>query len=279
MKIIDVLKSTSTEDGDGVKISRVSDFSGKLLDPFLMIDELKSDDEADFIGGFPPHPHRGIETFTYMIKGGFEHQDQLGNKKVISNGDVQWMSTGFGVVHSEMPVVSTEGMHGFQIWVNMPRKDKLRPAIYQDSVQSGLPYIHLDSGVRLIALAGTWQLEQQSVTSPLSRLSANASIADLRMPQGTTTVIDRSMFELAMIYIYDGKVDGYSSGHLLVVDSKAPISLIANNDSGVLIFSGNRLNEPIAHMGPFVMNTQGELKQAILDFQLGKFGAIPEQSS
>lgn len=274
MNIIKVIKSQPTTDGADVKISRSADFEGKILDPFLMIDELKSNDESDYIAGFPPHPHRGIETFTYMIKGGFEHKDQMGNKKVISNGDVQWMSTGFGVMHSEMPIASEDGMHGFQIWVNMPAKDKLRPAIYQDSVPTGLPLIDDFEEVELKALAGTWTIESASITSPLSELSANACIADLSLSKGATVSIDRSEYDQAFVYIHTGMINGLSAGQLILVDPTEPLQFCADEDSGALVFSGMKIKEKIAHMGPFVMNTQDELNQAITDFHDGKFGKI-----
>ncbi|WP_371188777.1 pirin family protein [Thalassotalea maritima] len=274
MKIIDITKASATQDGAGVKISRVADFSGKGLDPFLMIDELKSDDKNDFIGGFPAHPHRGIETFTYMIKGGFEHQDQMGNKKAILEGDVQWMSTGFGVVHSEMPIASDDGMHGFQIWVNMPAKDKLRDPMYKDSVATPLPVIQLGQGSYLKALAGTWAIEDSEVRSPLSELSADAAIADLRIKQGQTIRIDRSAYEQAFVYIHSGEINDVKAAHLIRVDSSQPLIFTAKEDAGALIFSGNKIREKIAHMGPFVMNTQAELRQAVEDYHAGRMGTI-----
>lgn len=274
MKVTNTYQSVPTQDGDGVKISRIADFSGKLLDPFLMIDELKSDDEADYIGGFPPHPHRGMETFTYMIKGGFEHRDQMGNRKVISNGDVQWMSTGFGVVHSEMPVAADDGMHGFQIWVNMPAKDKLRSAIYQDSVETGLPELDNAQGANLRLLAGNWNLDHQEGQSPLSNLAAQAAVADLRLMSDGRGTIDRSGFEQVFLYVHSGEVNGYQAGTLLLVDPSVTLELRSRLGGGALVFSGMPLKEPVAHMGPFVMNTEAELRQAVADYRAGKFGTI-----
>ena len=274
MKTVQTVQSRPTQDGDGVKIARTADFQRLRLDPFLMIDELKSDDEADFIGGFPPHPHRGIETFTYMLNGGFEHRDQMGNRKVISDGDVQWMSTGYGVVHSEMPVATENGMHGFQIWINMPAKDKLRPARYQDSTNEPLPEIRTDEGVTLKALAGKWQLGQESVLSPLSDLSAEAAIADLKLPALSSVTIDRSDFGQALVLVYRGVVNGLEAGTLAIVDPRFPIQLSSSKDSGVLVFSGNPLQEPISHYGPFVMNTQQQIEQALQDYRAGKFGTL-----
>ena len=274
MKIVQVLQSRPTQDGDGVNISRIADFSGQHLDPFLMIDELKSDDQADYVGGFPPHPHRGIETFTYMIKGGFKHQDQMGNKRVIASGDVQWMSTGFGVVHSEMPVMDEQGIHGFQIWLNMPAKDKLRPARYQDSVDTGLPVLTPESGVSLKALAGSWQVADEIITSPLSALSASGAIADLNLAAGAKIDIDRRDFQQLLVYIHTGEVAGYAAGHLLKVDPSQVMELSSTQGGGALIFSANKIEEKIAHYGSFVMNTEAQLREAVEDYRAGKFGSL-----
>ena len=274
MKVLNKVMSTPTQDGDGVKISRVADFTGQHLDPFLMIDELKSDDEADFIGGFPPHPHRGMETFTYMIKGGFEHRDQLGNRKIIKSGDVQWMSTGFGVVHSEMPVSTDDGMHGFQIWVNMAAKDKLRPAIYQDSVETGLPELHNEAGATLRLLAGQWSIGDNVASSSLCNLSANAAIADLSLQPSGEVVIERHDVEQVLMYVHTGNINGHPARTLLILDPNEQIHAESETGGGALIFSAKKLKEPVAHMGPFVMNTQAELQQAVADYRAGKFGTI-----
>ena len=274
MKVLQTIKSKPTMDGNEVRISRVADFHHLRLDPFLMIDELKSDDKAEYIGGFPPHPHRGIETFTYIRKGGFEHRDQLGNRKTISAGDVQWMSTGYGVVHSEMPVAESEGMHGFQIWINMPARDKLREARYQDSVEEGLPEMISSQGATLTALAGKWQLEQQSVVSPLNDLASDASIADLYLPESTSVVLDRSVHDQVFILVYQGELNGFTSHSLLITDPQVPLDLKSGNASRALVFSANKLREQIVHYGPFVMNTQDQLQQAFQDYRAGKFGSI-----
>lgn len=274
MKVLQTLQSRPTQDGEGVKIARVADFRSLRLDPFLMIDELKSDNEADYIGGFPPHPHRGIETFTYMIRGGFEHRDQMGNRETISDGDVQWMSTGFGVVHSEMPVADTKGMHGFQIWINMPAKDKLRKARCQDSSESGLPELTNRQGVRLRALAGDWELTGETVSSPLNQLAADAAISDLKLPKNGEVIFNRSFHDQAFILVYEGEINGFAAGSLMIVDPEELIQFHASEESGALIFSANKIREEIAHYGPFVMNTQEQLQQAMNDYRAGKFGTI-----
>lgn len=275
MRVLQRFTAQKTQDGAGVNISRVADFQHLQLDPFLMVDELKSDNPDDFIAGFPPHPHRGIETFTYMIKGGFEHRDQLGNQKVISDGDVQWMSTGFGVVHSEMPVAAESGMHGFQIWLNMPAKDKLRPARYQDSTANALPTIELKNGIWAKSLAGDWQIGEHHITSSIGPLSGDAAIADIRLPASRELTLNLRHFEQVFVYIHSGSLANGSRGTLLLLDSSEAVKLTTTTESaGLLIFAGNKINEQIAHMGPFVMNTQAELQQAIRDYQSGKFGEL-----
>ncbi|MCT8985403.1 pirin family protein [Shewanella sp. KJ10-1] len=174
MKVLQRFTAEAAMDGDGVNIHRVSDFEQLRFDPFLMIDEIKSNEQQDFIGGFPPHPHRGVETFTYIRKGGFEHRDQMGNVKPIHAGDVQWMSTGRGVVHSEMPLAGAhDGLHGFQIWLNMPAKDKMRPPIYQDSTHRNKPQQSNDHGATLNALAGHWRFNHSldGIDGSYSRIS------------------------------------------------------------------------------------------------------------
>ncbi|MGL5361141.1 MAG: pirin family protein, partial [Shewanella sp.] len=208
MKVVNTFYAKPAMDGDGVNIRRVADFVKTRFDPFLMLDEIKSDDEQDFIGGFPPHPHRGIETFTYIRKGGFEHRDQLGNVKAIRAGDAQWMSTGFGVVHSEMPLADAkEGLHGFQIWINMPAKDKLRPATYQDTASQAKVTATNGTGATLQALAGDWAfVGQDSIRAVLQGLSGEAALADLSIAPMGRAKLDLSCHEFAALYLYQGEL-------------------------------------------------------------------------
>ncbi|MBQ4838048.1 pirin family protein [Pseudoalteromonas luteoviolacea] len=278
MKILNVTRSHSTQDGAGVKIQRIAGFDGKSLDPFLMIDELKSSNSQDYIGGFPAHPHRGIETFTYIRKGGFEHQDQMGNKKAIQAGQVQWMSTGRGVIHSEMPLADAQhGMHGFQIWLNMPAKDKMNTPKYQDSSDRVLPSIINQSGAQLTALAGSWTESQQTISSGLDELAGAGAISDIWLQAHSAMHLDLSHYGKVLLYIHTGalKDSRHQSGYLLNIDPQAPIHIESGNQEvGLLLLAGQPINERIAHMGPFVMNTQEELKQAVRDYHAGKFGAI-----
>lgn len=276
MNITHIIKSHATQDGAGVNIKRIAGFSDPLLDPFLMIDQLKSTHSRDFIAGFPAHPHRGIETFTYMLSGAFEHQDQLGNKKAITAGNVQWMSTGRGVVHSEMPIADPiDGMHGFQIWLNMPAQHKMRVPQYQDSTDHPLAQIEVHDGVHFKALAGQWFIEGQDICSTITGLSAQAAIADVSMQANTSLSLELKEYETVLVFIHSGALSQYSAGHCLVVDSQQPITLETDSENaGILILTGKKIKEPIAHMGPFVMNTQAELIQAVRDYQSGQFGEI-----
>lgn len=287
MKVLSQFSAKAAMDGDGVNIRRVADFVTTKFDPFLMIDEIKSDDEQDFIGGFPAHPHRGMETFTYIRKGGFEHRDQMGNVKAIRAGDVQWMSTGFGVVHSEMPLAdAVDGLHGFQIWVNMPAKDKLRPATYQDTAGSTSVEATNNTGASLKALAGDWGFKDQPlISATIQGLAGEAAIADLSLAPNAEATLDLSQHEFVALYLYQGGLHNrdldegadrsFDEGDFLVLDSQSEIKFKADErGAGMLLFAGKPIREKIVQMGPFVMNTQAEIQQAIRDYQEGRFGHI-----
>ncbi len=281
MNIIKQYPAHKTMDGDGVNITRIADFTGRNLDPFLMIDELKSAEEADYIGGFPPHPHRGIETFSYILKGGMEHKDQLGNVKTIQTGDVQWMSTGSGVVHSEMPLADSDyGLHGFQIWLNMPASEKMRPARYQDTTSTPIPEHKNATGAQLRSLAGQWLFAGQTLVAPIQDLAGDAEIADVNIEAGGSAELTLNQHAFVAVYIYSGELliaggERYRAQQLLLVDSSEVLTLTASTaGAGVLILAGTPIKEDIVHMGPFVMNSQAEIRQAIDDYQNGRFGEI-----
>ncbi|UJF21650.1 pirin family protein [Shewanella sp. OMA3-2] len=289
MQIINKTQARPAMDGDGVNIKRVADFGKQSFDPYLMLDELKSDDKQDFIGGFPPHPHRGIETFTYIMKGGFEHRDHMGNVKAIRAGDVQWMSTGSGVIHSEMPSAdANEGLHGFQIWLNMPAKDKMRPAIYRDTTVNPNPSLLNGKGAKLIALAGTWQFADvpNSITNThIEGLAGSGAIADMIIEPNSSANILLNQYGAVNVYIYQGllnvKVDGdnvvFGEGTMLKLNPQILAQFNAGDSGlGCLILAGNPINEQIVHMGPFVMNTQAEINQAVEDYQQGRFGHLAD---
>jgi quercetin 2,3-dioxygenase len=280
MPLKKLAKQHPTRDGDGVNIARIAAFHDLGLDPYLMIDEIQSDDESDYIGGFPPHPHRGIETFTYIKKGGFEHRDQMGNVKAIRAGDVQWMSTGRGVIHSEMPLAdATDGMHGFQIWLNMPASEKMRDPRYFDSYDNGLPILALSQSSHAKALAGSWIFNDQTLQSPLQGLAGHGAIADIELAAGEQVEVLLEEASRTLVFCYQGSLGSpqLSDGELAVAeaDGDQRIRFCAGpNGAELLLLRGRPINEKIVHMGPFVMNTQAEIEQAIMDYRAGRFGTI-----
>ena len=265
--------SRPSQDGDGVKIKRIHDFRGGL-DPFLMIDELGSDRPDDYIGGFPPHPHRGIQTLTYVIHGGLTHEDHLGHASTIRAGDAQWMHTGRGIIHSEMPLTDSQGLHAFQLWLNLAASEKLSPADYRDVPGDDMPHLTAD-GARLVALGGSWTRSSgEGVDGPLNALAGNGGVAHVTLAAGGELTLQADTPTL-LAYVV--------AGELTVGDARVPASHLARlgpgnrlaltSDTGgqALLLAGTPHGEPIAHYGPFVMNSQAELQQALRDYRNGTF--------
>lgn len=281
MPITRLARQHATQDGDGVNIARIAAFRDLGLDPYLMVDEIRSDDASDYIGGFPPHPHRGIETFTYIKKGGFEHRDHMGNVKAIRAGDVQWMSTGRGVIHSEMPLAdAAEGMHGFQIWLNMPATEKMREPRYFDSYDSGLPSVAISMASRVKALAGEWQFGEHTLSSPLEGLAGNGAIADMELAAGeSVSVAITQAPSRTFVFCYQGSLADPALGlgelALATAESDGHITFTAGaGGAQCLLLRGTPINEHIVHMGPFVMNSEAEIQQAIADYRAGRIGTL-----
>lgn len=272
-----------TEDGAGVKIRRISEFTGKI-DPFLMVDELKSSIKDDYIGGFPPHPHRGFETLTYLLQGGLQHRDSEGHRGGVRRGGAQWMRAGSGVVHSEMPTTDRDGLHGFQVWINLPAALKMSTPAYRDVQADEIPMLSFDGGcARLIA--DRWTFNGHTGMGALATLGDGAGMADLRLDDGATVEIKPPKDYRLLAYVYAGNVSSQMAGQdtqikaeeasLVIFDKNArTITLRGAPGSGLLLLSGKPLDEPIAHRGPFVMNTTAELQQAIIDYQSGAMGRL-----
>ncbi|ACX95861.1 pirin family protein [Halothiobacillus neapolitanus] len=272
-----------TEDGAGVKIRRISEFTGRI-DPFLMVDELKSSIKDDYIGGFPPHPHRGFETLTYLLHGGLSHRDSEGHQGGVSRGGAQWMRAGSGVVHSEMPTTDSDGLHGFQVWINLPAALKMSAPAYRDVQASEIPQVTFMGGsARLIA--DHWQFNETSGEGAMSTLGNGAGMADLSLDAGATVEIKLPEGYRLMAYVYSGDVSAArqdtgeqgkaENGGLMVFDRGDQIvTLHSETASGLLLLSGKPIGEPIAHRGPFVMNTTAEVEQAMLDYQSGAMGRL-----
>lgn len=271
-----VIQGQSVMDGAGVKINRVlTNTLQRRLDPFLMLDNFGSDSANDYIAGFPDHPHRGFETVTYMLEGRMRHRDSAGNEGLLANGGVQWMTAGRGVIHSEMPEQEDGRMEGFQLWLNLPAKDKLCKPWYRDFTQEQVPSFTTAEGadVRVIAGAshGVQGAVQRAVTEPL--------YVDVALPQGATFSQQIPAGHNAFIFVYRGTVlvDGkpVASGRMAIFDNTAGsdgVTLQASDDARFILLAGQPLNEPIAQYGPFVMNTQAELMQAVQDFRAGLLG-------
>ena len=259
-------------DGDGVKIQRTSLFNQPIADPFLLLDELGSDNPEDYIGGFPPHPHRGMETLTYLKQGSLTHTDHMGNKGAISSGGAQWMSAGRGVIHSEMPAREQQRLHGFQLWINLPASQKMQPPQYRDIERQQMTEATLGNGGYATIIAGAWQLNQQQYQGPLTTLAADARYLDAFLPAGESLSVSLPENYTLLAYVYQGQLNTcISSGSqmLVVIDHQGTADIHAVQDSSFLLLAGKPLAEPVAHYGPFVMNTTDEIEQAIRDYQNG----------
>jgi redox-sensitive bicupin YhaK (pirin superfamily) len=276
-----VIESIATSDGAGVKLRRsLGQSQTTRLDPFLMLDEFSSDNPGDYIAGFPAHPHRGFETVTYMLDGHMRHEDHLGNVGELMSGGVQWMTAGRGIVHSEMPQQEQGRMRGFQLWINLPAKEKMKAAGYLDIQARDIPSVVLSGGGRVKAIAGTVETDGQSVAGPIQGLSTDPLYFDVELPAGARFSHPVKSGHNAFVYAYEGSVNIGSgaapralrtqSAGILSDGDRVEISAGADG-ARFIILAGRPLREPVVQYGPFVMNTAEEIEQAITDFQAGKF--------
>lgn len=273
MVIKHVYRGIPTQDGAGVAIRRViGSHLLREIDPFLLLDELYSDNPDDYIAGFPSHPHRGFETVTYMLQGRIRHQDSLGNEGLVDSGGVQWMHAGRGIVHSEIPEQSEGLLWGFQIWVNLPAKDKFSAPVHQDMPADTIPEIETGQRHRVRLIAGR---TADGITGPLQRDDIQLRLLDISMPPDSTFNWPVEKTATLLVYVYQGELvtppARYPHGSLLVIDAGEPWQLTAGEQgSGVLLLAAQPIGEPIVRAGPFVLNTEAELRQAIDDFQSGR---------
>ncbi|NOH95106.1 pirin family protein [Vibrio sp. AIC-3] len=278
-----VITAHATSDGDGVKIQRLAGFNNTRFSPFLMIDELKSDESKDYVGGFPPHPHRGIETLTYMLQGHFQHKDHMGNVGELRSGGAQWMAAGRGVIHSEMPMMEEGALHGFQIWINQPAAHKMQPAQYHDFQNESIAEHQSEQSGLLRMIAGGFELYNQTdddsealrAQGPLQKTGVPLSVTDWRSHSGQKVTLGTNVNHNAMTYVYRGSIKigdkVINQGQLALLTKADLLALGSLEDSGVLIFSGEPINEPVVHYGPFVMNSMEEIEQTIQDYNNGVF--------
>ncbi|MDO8177493.1 MAG: pirin family protein [Undibacterium sp.] len=272
-----LIAGQATSDGDGVKLTRVlTQGLQTRLDPFLMLDAFGADDPQDYIGGFPDHPHRGFETVTYMLTGRMRHHDSAGNSGLLQNGGVQWMTAGRGVIHSELPEQEEGRMEGFQLWLNLPAKDKMIAPWYKDIQSDTIPQFSTAEGATVRVIAGNSHgvagAVQRDVTEPL--------YLDLHLQDGAVFSQAMAAEMNAFVYVYRGELqigDKAVPQQRMAILRNEPgsdgVTLRANGASRALLIAGRPLREPIVQYGPFVMNTQAEIFAAINDFRAGKLTA------
>jgi redox-sensitive bicupin YhaK (pirin superfamily) len=263
-----------TSDGAGVKLTRVlTQDLQRRLDPFLMLDAFGSENPDEYIAGFPDHPHRGFETVTYMIAGRMLHRDSAGHEGLLGNGDVQWMTAGRGVIHSEIPQQEAGVMEGFQLWLNLPACDKMSAPWYRDIPSAELPKFTTAAGVAVTVIAG----ESHGVTGAVTREATQPLYLDLHLPAGSAFEQALPAGHNAFCYVYRGAVviDGQTvPAQRMAILANEPgadgVRLTASGDAKLILIAGRPLGEPIAQYGPFVMNTEAEIYQAIQDFRAGR---------
>jgi redox-sensitive bicupin YhaK (pirin superfamily) len=272
-----VIAGTPTSDGAGVKLTRVlTQPLQRRLDPFLMLDAFGTDNPEDYIGGFPDHPHRGFETVTYMIAGRMRHRDSAGHEGLLQNGGVQWMTAGRGVIHSELPEQEDGRMEGFQLWLNLPAKDKMRAPWYRDIQDAEIPQFATADGAQARVIAGS----SHGVDGAMQREVTEPVYLDIAIPAGASFAQPLPASHNAFVYVYRGAADiggtPVAAQRMAILANGADrdgVVLKAATDARVLIIAGKPLGEPIAQYGPFVMNTKDEIYEAVQDYQAGKFAA------
>ena len=273
--IREILAAKATMDGAGVRLRRVFGF-GEVprLDPFLLLDDFHSDDPDDYIAGFPWHPHRGMETVTYMLHGRVRHEDSLGNSGVIQAGDIQWMSAGRGIVHQEMPEQAEGLLRGLQLWVNLPRRDKMTPPRYQDISAAKVPVVEVADGVRVRILAGTCG----NAAGPVVGVAGGPSYLDVEVPAGATFTHEFPAGKKVVAYILEGEgrfgpdAAPTPAQNAVVYGDGDAIEVAADSTPvRFILLAGTPLDEPVAWQGPIVMNTDAELQEAFRQYRDGTF--------
>ena len=276
------IRSIRTSDGGGVKLRRSlgqTQTATHRLDPFLMLDEFSSTNADDYIAGFPNHPHRGFETITYMLDGHLLHEDHLGNKGDLKSGGAQWMKAGRGIIHSEMPQQESGRMRGFQLWINLPAKDKLQPASYQDVQAEETPIITLATGGTVKVIAGTAEIAGESISGPIQGISTGAVFLDVRLPANGQFKLPLNVSHNAFVYPFEGEVMIISENNRQTLAAQA-LGVLSIGDSleicagtqaaAFILLSAQPIGEPIVQFGPFFMNTSAEIEQALLDYKTGQ---------
>ena len=276
-RILSIQPGQPASDGAGVRLNRVIGGPGlERFDPFLMLDEFSSSDPDDYIAGFPPHPHRGFETITYMLEGRMRHEDHLGNVGLLGTGGVQWMTAARGIVHSEMPEQESGAMRGFQLWLNLPARDKLGDPGYRDIPAEEIPRLTTAGGVEVVVIAGQFDDGQLRQAGAVQRPHTQPQLFDLHLPPGSRIAPRLADGQRVMLYVYEGLLElpeagaqAVSAGRLVRLSDAGELHLASAQGARVLLIAGTPLHEPIVQYGPFVMNSREEIEQALRDFRDG----------
>ena len=278
--LLRVVPSVPTSDGAGVKLRRgLGQSPFARHDPFLMLDHFSTDNADDYVAGFPSHPHRGFETVTYMIEGHMRHEDHLGHVGDLKSGGVQWMTAGRGVIHSEMPQQEAGRMRGFQLWINLPASEKMKPAAYRDIPAAEIPLVALPGGGVAKVVAGTLDIAGHATAGPIQGLATAPLYVDLELPAGASVTVPVKAGHNAFIYVFEGSVEvgpadatrTVATHHAGMLSDGDDVTLTGGPAAGrLLLLAGRPLREPVVQWGPFVMNTREEIEQAIRDYQSGR---------
>jgi redox-sensitive bicupin YhaK (pirin superfamily) len=278
-----IIPSMPTSDGAGVSLRRsLGSQRGLYVDPFLMLDEFFSDDPDDYLAGFPEHPHRGFETVTYMLDGHMRHRDHLGNTGDLGPGGVQWMTAARGIIHSEMPQQTQGRMRGFQLWINLPAKEKMKPASYRDIPASEIPTVALESGGEVKVIAGSLRGTHGPINGVGAHLTTDPLYLDVHLPPGGEFVADIETGYNAFLYAYDGAAEIGPAGATRALPHRAAGVLSAGDSvriqataegARLLLLAARPLREPVVQYGPFVMNSRAEIEQAVEDYRTGRLTA------
>ena len=277
------IKAQSTSDGDGVHIYRIAGRQlNDLLDPFLLLDEFRSDDSADYIGGFPSHPHRGFETVTYMLNGKMLHRDHMGYEGLLTDGGVQWMTAGRGVIHSEMPRQTDGLMHGFQLWLNLPASEKMKAANYQYFSAEDFPLVELETGGKIKVVAGqirtTFEPDEpviraahEVINGPVKGIATEPVYFDLQLNAGEQWSQSVPQDHTVLLYVYQGGTTELTQREMGIYTNGNSVEITAGSEGMKALFlAAQPLREPVKQYGPFVMNTDDEIRQAIDDYKMGR---------
>ncbi len=277
--IAQLIPAVDTQDGAGVRLRRALGAQpGARLDPLLMLDAFSSDNPGDYIAGFPAHPHRGFETVTYILDGHMLHEDHLGNRGDLTAGGVQWMTAGRGIIHSEMPQQTAGRLRGFQLWINLPAAEKMKPAGYRDIPAQEIPTITMRDGSVVKVIAGRLVHDGGEINGPIQHSITQPLYWDIALPANTQCSLSVPTDHNCMLFVFEGE--------LTISDERVPPSTTAILTAGdalslatgaslgrCLLIGGKPLREPVVQYGPFVMNTRDEIERAVRDYQSGRLTA------